>query len=253
MKAHEFAFECLTGKESICQSRRQGFDPWVGKILRRSKWHSHGQRSLVGCSPRECRVRYDWVTEHKHTWICRSKEALLQVELGHGIFSGELCSRCLLPSSLEQLASLDCPYGNVWRARDQSEACRHFQASASGTSANILLAEWIQLEVTSSGNWCNHLNLGKTPWLNCFVTFKLSLPALKDHWKNQNKWTALVCSENYKELWLCDLLLFLLLHTYLYVINLLWFFWPNLVKRDSLQTSNFFTFNHQIFFHSSEI
>ena len=45
----------------IClQCRRPGFDPWVGKIPWRRKWQptpafllgkSHGQRSLVGCSP----------------------------------------------------------------------------------------------------------------------------------------------------------------------------------------------------------
>ena len=47
----------------ICQCRRcrrHGFDPWVGKIPWRRKWQrspifltgeSHGQRSLVDCSP----------------------------------------------------------------------------------------------------------------------------------------------------------------------------------------------------------
>ena len=39
---------------------RQGFDPWVGKLLRRRAWEptpvflpaeSHGQRNLVGYSP----------------------------------------------------------------------------------------------------------------------------------------------------------------------------------------------------------
>ena len=51
------------GKEATCQCRRHttwGFDPWVGKIPWRRKWHptpvllpgkSHGQRSLVGYSP----------------------------------------------------------------------------------------------------------------------------------------------------------------------------------------------------------
>ena len=51
------------GKEPACQCRRHkrcGFDPWVGKIPWRRKWHptpvllpgkSHGQRSLVGYSP----------------------------------------------------------------------------------------------------------------------------------------------------------------------------------------------------------
>ena len=48
------------GKEPACQCRRRRFDPWVGKIPWRRKWHptpvflpgkSHGQRSLEGYSP----------------------------------------------------------------------------------------------------------------------------------------------------------------------------------------------------------
>ena len=59
----------LSGKESACQSGGQGFDPWVWKILWRRKWQltpvfllgkSHGQRSLVGCTP----------------WIARSQTQL---------------------------------------------------------------------------------------------------------------------------------------------------------------------------------
>ena len=51
----------LRGKESACQCRRRGFDPWVRKIPWRRKWQPtpvflpgefHGQRSLVGYSPR---------------------------------------------------------------------------------------------------------------------------------------------------------------------------------------------------------
>ena len=47
----------LSGKESACQRRRHGFNPWVRKIHWRSKWQptpvflpgkSHGQRSLAG-------------------------------------------------------------------------------------------------------------------------------------------------------------------------------------------------------------
>ena len=47
----------LSGKESTCQCRRHGFDPWVQKILCGRKWQpvpvflpgkAHGQRSLVG-------------------------------------------------------------------------------------------------------------------------------------------------------------------------------------------------------------
>ena len=51
----------LNGKEPTCQSRRPRFDPWFWKIPWRWKWQpipvflpgeSHGQRSLVGYSPR---------------------------------------------------------------------------------------------------------------------------------------------------------------------------------------------------------
>ena len=47
----------LSGKESACQCRRRGFDPWLGKIPWRRKWQptpvflpgkSLGQRSLAG-------------------------------------------------------------------------------------------------------------------------------------------------------------------------------------------------------------
>ena len=53
------------GKESDCQCRRCEFNPWVGKIPWRKKWQptpvflpgkSHGQRSLAGYSPWDCRV-----------------------------------------------------------------------------------------------------------------------------------------------------------------------------------------------------
>ena len=51
----------LSGKESTCQCRRWGFDPWAEKIPWRRKWQptpvflprqeSHGLRNLVGYSP----------------------------------------------------------------------------------------------------------------------------------------------------------------------------------------------------------
>ena len=53
----------VSGKESACQCRRWGFDPWVGKIPWRRQWQhtplfllflpgkSHGQKRLVGYSP----------------------------------------------------------------------------------------------------------------------------------------------------------------------------------------------------------
>ena len=51
----------LSGKESACQCRRCEFNPWVRKIPWRRGWQpflvflpgeSHGQRSLVGFSPK---------------------------------------------------------------------------------------------------------------------------------------------------------------------------------------------------------
>ena len=65
----------LSGKEYACQCRRHGFNPWVGKILWRKEWQpnpvflpgkSHGQRSLVGYSPRSHRrVGHDLVTKQR--------------------------------------------------------------------------------------------------------------------------------------------------------------------------------------------
>ena len=63
----------LSGKESTCQCRRCGFNPWVGKTHWRRKWQptlvflpgeSHGQRSLMGYSPWGCkRVGQDLATK----------------------------------------------------------------------------------------------------------------------------------------------------------------------------------------------
>ena len=63
----------LSGKESTCQCRRRGFDPWSGEIPWRRKWQPppvflpgklYGQRSLAGYSPWGCkRVGHDLVTQ----------------------------------------------------------------------------------------------------------------------------------------------------------------------------------------------
>ena len=65
-----------SGEESACQRRRRknrGFDTWVRKIPWRRKWQLtpvflpgiHGQKSLVGYSPWDCK-ELD-MTEHTHT------------------------------------------------------------------------------------------------------------------------------------------------------------------------------------------
>ena len=64
----------LSGKESTCQCRRCGFNPWVRKMPWRRKWQptpvlpekSHGQRSLVGYShgvPKESDTTY-WLNNN---------------------------------------------------------------------------------------------------------------------------------------------------------------------------------------------
>ena len=58
----------LSGKESTCQCRRHGFDPWFKKTPWSRKWQprpvflpgkSHGQRSLMAYSSWGCKVRQD--------------------------------------------------------------------------------------------------------------------------------------------------------------------------------------------------
>ena len=62
-----------SSKESTCQCRRYGFDPWVEKIPWRRKWQStpvflpgksHGQRNLEGYSP--WGPKESDMTEHAH-------------------------------------------------------------------------------------------------------------------------------------------------------------------------------------------
>ena len=59
MAAHGFPGGA-DGKESACQCRSHGFDPWVGKIPWRREWQPtpvflpekpYGQRSLLGYNP----------------------------------------------------------------------------------------------------------------------------------------------------------------------------------------------------------
>ena len=77
---HFLGFPCwLSAKESTCQCRRHGFDPWVRKIPWRRKWQltpvflprkSHEQRSLAGYSPWGCKiVRHKLTTKQQEFLI----------------------------------------------------------------------------------------------------------------------------------------------------------------------------------------
>ena len=67
--------QLFSGKESACQCRRHGFNPWIRKIPWRRKWQPipvfllgkfHGQRSPVGYSPWSCkRVEHDLATKQQ--------------------------------------------------------------------------------------------------------------------------------------------------------------------------------------------
>ena len=86
----EFPRWCI-GKEAACQCRRHkrhGFDPWIRKIPWSKKWprspvflpgKSHGQRSLVGYSPRG--HKESDMTKHIHAthkiFICLQKSIYL--------------------------------------------------------------------------------------------------------------------------------------------------------------------------------
>ena len=76
-------FSSGAGKESICQCRRWGSNPWVRKIPWRRKWQPtlvflpgkfHVQRRLMGYKSMESqRVRHNWATGHRPTGTHRYK------------------------------------------------------------------------------------------------------------------------------------------------------------------------------------
>ena len=95
-------YRWCSGKESACQCRRwkrRLLDPWIGKIPWSRKWQltpvflsskAHGQRSLVGYSPRDCRVGHEWA---------RSQAAKLLWD-AVGPKSKHLASKLFLPSDV---------------------------------------------------------------------------------------------------------------------------------------------------------
>ena len=75
-------------KESACQCRKQSLNPWLEKSPWRRKRQlppvflpgkSHGQRSLVGYSPRGCRVKQQ--STHTHTLNVQMKIALIKIQM----------------------------------------------------------------------------------------------------------------------------------------------------------------------------
>ena len=94
--------------KSVClQCGRPGFDPWVRKIPWRRKWHptpvflpreSHGQRSLVGYSPRvtKSRTRLSDFTNRCFSLLILSLDAIYTV---HGILQARILEWVAFPFS----------------------------------------------------------------------------------------------------------------------------------------------------------
>ena len=113
----------LSGKETACQCRRHGFDPWVGKILWSRKWwltpvflpgKSHRERSLAGYSPWGCkRIGHKWVNKQQHPTSSYYFQALEHFSLDLFKFSSVQFSHSVMSDSLwpheSQHARPPCP------------------------------------------------------------------------------------------------------------------------------------------------
>ena len=97
----------LSGKESACQWRTPGFDPWVQKIPWRRKWQptpgflpgeSHGQRSLVAGSQK---VRHDVVTK-KHQILLKLGKLIHMKTVAHS--ESRIRNHCFQKESMDNLS-----------------------------------------------------------------------------------------------------------------------------------------------------
>ena len=198
-------------QERICQCRRHGFDPWVGKI----PWgricqpipvflpgKSHGQRSLVGYSP-WCRK---WVGPEKQKAEIKQSGTWMRPWLSQGVgtvFKGwpwvwcsgslpnpvkSLCSRLVHPStctltwasSFQSLLSSPGPRGSPG-----SQALHCTQKEGRGTGTFLLLHAWLGgggsgwragiLDRMQAllGCWCDIFFFFIVPSLRCRMGFSL--------------------------------------------------------------------------------
>ena len=105
----------LGGKESACQCRRCRFNSWVKKIPWRRKWQptplffprkSHGQRSLLGCSPWGCIVGHDLVTTYM---VLPSRWAAIKAELRQFFLRLSYIQYSLSTKDVNSLYDTMCP------------------------------------------------------------------------------------------------------------------------------------------------
>ena len=112
----------LGSKQSTCQSRRPGFDPWVRKIPWKRKWQptpvflpgkSHGQRSLVDYSPRGLK-ELDMTERLTHTHAFINSRTKLPVLSRYNFSPSPIASRlCCFVSGIGCLQKTLC-LSSLW-------------------------------------------------------------------------------------------------------------------------------------------
>ena len=133
-----------SGKEPACQCRRHKrcrFDPWVGKIPWRKTWQptpiflpgeSHGQRSLVGCSPQDRRVWPNWsdlACMHACTYMLTN----IDTHTLSNISYQASVMRSLEEQTLEEWLLCAWPCAKPWIDRDESSKVWSTLNTASGS------------------------------------------------------------------------------------------------------------------------
>ena len=120
----EWASQVACDKESACQGRRHGFHLWVRKIPWRRTGQStlvflpgesHGQRSLVGCSPWSCkRVGHDLATEQE-ACVCMLVASVMSDSLWpHGLSPPGPSVYGILQARILEWVSLSSSRGSSW-------------------------------------------------------------------------------------------------------------------------------------------
>ena len=88
----------LSGKESSCQCRKCGVDPWRKKSPWRRKRHltqvflpgkSHGQKSLTGCSPWGCK-RVRQLSDYTRTILSKTVANRIQQLIRQAVHHGQV-------------------------------------------------------------------------------------------------------------------------------------------------------------------
>ena len=116
-----------------CRRHRSGgFDPCVGKISWRRTWQPTpvflpgkipGTESLLGCSPRGCRVRHDLATDHAHTHSSLTKEGYSSLPKAQGESGNP-------PRLITGIDPLDHPVGKGRRRPGPSPASSSFSLTS---------------------------------------------------------------------------------------------------------------------------